>query len=142
MGRIQSVELRLERWADWKAGRDRSGLGYARVKYGPPMPCSRDPYDKPPISDESKEAWGTDQAVQRLPSELRRTVDVYYNRAGGERDCLRILYCARATLYARIEAAHRLLSAAFAAEREGLRRISAQHEKAQDESRTARSFRE
>ena len=134
MARIDDIENRLRNWARWKDGASGGRLNYSSVKWGAPMPKGpRDTYDSVPVPINDIEASETDQAVQRLPSELKATVIECYTGRGGEAEHLRVLCCAKATMYARIDRAHRLLADHFAAkqdrqreERERLERLQRQ----------------
>ncbi|MCR5864665.1 hypothetical protein [Aquincola sp. J276] len=118
MARIDWIEHRLLNWARWKSRSGGGALGYARVPLGVQTPSTRDAYADVPIPVNDIEAGVTDDAVQRLPSELRATIVEYYTGTGGEQDHLKVLCCAKATLYARIERAHRLLAAHFHSEQQ------------------------
>jgi hypothetical protein len=118
MARIESIEFRLLNWARWKAGAGGGRLGYSGLNLANPTPGVRDPYAEAPIPVRDVEASETDQAVQRLPSELKATVIEVYTGRGGEADHLRKLCCAKATMYARIDRAHRLLADHFAAQQD------------------------
>lgn len=116
MARIESIEFRLINWARWKAGAGGGRLGYSGINLANPTPGVRDPYAAAPVPTNDIEASETDQAVLLLPGDLRATVIEYYTGTGGEADHLRILCCARATMHARIDRAHRLLAEHFAAQ--------------------------
>lgn len=118
MARIDWIEHRLLNWARWRARSGRGALGYARVQLGVQAVVTRDPYADAPIPINDIEAGATDDAVQRLPSELKATVIEHYTGPGGELDHLRVLCCAKATMYARIERAHRLLADHFTAQKD------------------------
>lgn len=115
MARIDWIEHRLLNWARWRLGAGGGRLGYAGVDMSNPTPGIRDPYSEAPIPINDIEASETDQAVQLLPGELRATVIECYTGRGGEADHLRILVCAKATMHARIDRAHRLLADHFTA---------------------------
>lgn len=126
--KVDWVDERLQNWARWKLA---SGSMPAPRLGDAAAAVVRDPYaDKPiPISD--CEASDTDDAVMRLPGELRITVIEYYVGRGGLREKLGRLCCEKATLFARIERAHRLLAEHFLArqarakaERERVHRLS------------------
>lgn len=118
MARIDWIEHRLLNWARWRARSGGGALGYARVQLGVQAVVTRDPYADAPIPINDIEAGATDDAVQRLPSELKATVIEHYTGPGGELDHLRVLCCAKATMYARIDRAHRLLADHFTAQKD------------------------
>lgn len=103
------VEQRLLAWARWKEGSGGGGLGYAHVQMGVPR-VDNDATAGSTVPVLECEARETDQAVQALPSELRRTVEVYYIEPGGVRDKAALLCCGESTVYARIDRAHVLIS--------------------------------
>jgi hypothetical protein len=114
MARIEWVDQRLTNWALWKIGSRAGGLGYATVNLqAPPVdnPTGWDAQARIPVDD--AEAAVTDEGVRTLPSELRRTVEVFYIDPGSVATKLKKLACERATLNARIETAHRKLSSWF-----------------------------
>lgn len=113
MARVDWIERRLLNWARWKLNSGSGPLGYAGVDLSNPTPEVRDPYTEAPIPTLGVEASETDDAVQRLPSELKATVLEYYTGKGGLNDHLRRLVCAKATMYARLERADRLLAEHF-----------------------------
>lgn len=109
MARIEAIEHRLRNWANWKLGARGS---YAGVQLGEtPMP--RDPYADAPIPVSNVEASETDAAVQRLPAELARTVEVFYLAACNELKKAALLCIARTTMHERIDRAHKLLARDF-----------------------------
>lgn len=138
MARIDWVHQRLKRWAATRLGVVHGPLGMAQVKYGPPMPRAKG--NVAPISEAQEEAAATDDAISRLPSELRYTVTVYYKRRGGEADCLRVLCCPKATMYARIDRAHRLLAEHFGAQADRWRRVGEHNEASAQAARPRGGF--
>lgn len=118
MARIDWIEHRLLNWARWKLSYGGGALGYASVPLGVVTVGERSTADEAPIPINDIEAGETDDAVKRLPSELRATVVEYYTGRGGEQDHLRVLCCARATLHARVDRAHRLLADHFTARKD------------------------
>lgn len=119
MARIEWIEQRLLNWARWKLGADGGSMGYAGVDLTSPTPGVRDPYAEAAIPTNAIEAGDTDEAVERLhPGELRATVLEYYVGAGTYTDKLRRLVCSKATMYARIDQAHRQLAEHFSARRD------------------------
>lgn len=114
MARIEWIEQRLQNWARWRLTRGGGVLGYASVNLlAAAMPRDRDVEAPVPTSD--VDAREIDDAVARLPSELRATVTEVYLGDGGLRDKLRRLHVSEATLHARIGRAQRLLAEHFAA---------------------------
>jgi hypothetical protein len=110
MARIDWIDARLNNWARWRIGGRSGGLGYSHVQLEAPV-VDGGGYDTPaiiPVDD--AEASITDQAVMTLPSELRRTVEVMYVHPGGVATKLELLAIARPTLYARLDAADRLIA--------------------------------
>lgn len=125
--KIDWIDDRLQNWARWKLA---SGA-MPTPRLGEAAAMVRDPYAEKPIPISDCEASDTDDAVMRLPGELRITVIEYYVGRGGLREKLARLCCEKATLFARIERAHRLLADHFLArqarakaERERVRRLS------------------
>lgn len=117
MARIEWIEQRLLNWARWRLGRSSGALGYAAVALGAAN-GGRGGYVEAPIPTNECEAAETDDAVARLPSALKATVIEQYTGEGGERDHVARLCCGRATLYARIDQAQRLLADHFEARRQ------------------------
>lgn len=115
MAKIDWIERRLQNWVRWRVAGGGGPLGYAQVKLGDAaaVVCDRRGYDDAPIPTNAIEAGETDDAVQRLPSELRATVLEVYLGTGGEAQHMARLCCARATMYARVDRAHRLLAEHF-----------------------------
>lgn len=115
MARIEAIEHRLLNWARWVAMRGSGGLGYATVDLLAlaDVDAGRSGYITATIPVAGIEASDTRDAVQRLPSELRATVECHYLGAGTQREKLMRLCCTARTLQARIERAHWLLSAYF-----------------------------
>ena len=117
MGRVEWIEQRLLNWARWRLTQGSGVLGFASVNLEKAdMP--REPYADAPIPTNGIEAGETDEAVARLPSELRATVECHYLNAGTQAEKLRRLCVTKATLYARVERAQRLLAEHFAAKRD------------------------
>ncbi len=114
MARIDWIEQRLQNWARWRLTSGSGALGFASVNLEQAnMP--REPYAEAPIPTSGIEAGETDDAVARLPSELRATVECHYLGRGTQAEKLARLCCTRATLYARVERAHHLLAEHFLA---------------------------
>lgn len=117
MAMIDWVDRRLHNWARWLAVRGRGmgavgGLGYAAVKWGEPGGGSASG-DGPVIPVWSVEASATHDQVVKLPSELRRTVEVYYLETDSRARISVKLCCSVSTVDARLTRAHRLLKEAF-----------------------------
>ena len=113
MARLDWIDRRLLNWARWKLNSGSGPLGFAAVDLSNPTPEVRDPFAEAAIPTLSIEASETDDAVQRLPGELKATLLEFYTGRGGLTDHLRRLVCAKATLYARLERADRLLADHF-----------------------------
>lgn len=113
MAMIDWVDRRLHNWARWLAvrGGGSGGLGYAAVKWGGPGGSSG--ADGPVIPVWSVEASATHDQVVKLPSELRRTVEVYYLETDSRARISIKLCCSVSTVDSRLTRAHRLLKEAF-----------------------------
>lgn len=130
MARIEDIERRLLNWARWSAGMNAGGLGFATVDLT--AEGGRDGYREAVIPTSDCEAAETHQAVMALASELRATVEQVYLRGGGIAQKARRLGCSEATVYARVELAHRRiqtwladLQAGRRAQRERVERLQA-----------------
>lgn len=108
MARDEEIERRLNNWARWRAGMH-NPLGYAAVDLTAIAVGQGDRYREASIPVMGAEAAETDEGIRTLPSELRRTIEVQYLEGGSVAKKARKLCCAEATLYARIDQAHRLL---------------------------------
>lgn len=139
MARIEWIEHRLLNWARWKLGRSCGGLGYSSVNLASAS-SGRDGYVEARIPINDVEASDTDDAVARLPSELKATVLEVYTGPGGEGDHLRRLCCAKATMHARIGRAHKLLADHFNALDDRARRERARVESIVEAGRPPGSF--
>lgn len=114
MARIDWIEQRLQNWVRWKLMSGRGALGYASVNLAAAdMP--REPYADVPIPTSDIDASELDDAIERLPSELKATVHEVYLGTNTMREKMRRLCIAEATLHARIGRAHRLLADHLAA---------------------------
>lgn len=113
------IDQRLQGWARWKQGSGSGGLGYATVQLVARV--DNDGARGPTIPVLECEARETDQAVQALVGELRRTVEVYYLEPCGLPGKAAMLCCGESTIRARVARAHRLISGDLA-ERERKRR--------------------
>jgi len=110
MARLPDIERRLLNWARWKIGCTSGGLGYASVAIVERIDLKGwDSQAHIPTVD--TEAEQTEQAVQALDGRLRMTVVTFYIDGGSERKKLAKLCCSKTTLHARIDEAHRALSA-------------------------------
>lgn len=111
MRKLEDIERRLLNWVRWKAGAGVGGLGYASVNLLAALSGgSRTAHDPVPIPTMAIEAEETDRAVQALPSELRRTVEVVYLGRGGAADHARALAVSVATVRSRVCQAHKGIS--------------------------------
>jgi len=111
MARIQWVDVRLTNWARWRIGGRSGGLGYSHVNLDVPV-VDGNGYDAQsiiPIDD--AEASVTDSAISGLPSELRRTVEVWYLHPGSIATKGLLLACERVTIYTRLDRSDRLIAA-------------------------------
>lgn len=115
MARNEEMERRLLNWARWRLTQGGGPLGYAAVNLETAETGVRTPYEDVPVPTSGIEASETEDSVRRLPSELKRTVEVHYLDGGNERRRLAKLCIGKSTLHARIERAHRLLAEHFAA---------------------------
>lgn len=130
MARIPDIERRLLNWARWRISSSCGGLGYARASMEEERVdgVGYDAQAKMPTIDH--EAADTDAAVQRLDSRLKATVESVYLASGTMRRKAARLCCSEATIYARIDEAHRALTSWFSgkaaearAERERVERL-------------------
>jgi hypothetical protein len=118
MARIEWVHFRLLNWSRWMLTQGMGPLGYAGVDLTDPTPSELAPYEQAPVPTNAIEASDTNEAVHKLPGELKATVLEHYTGKGTQADHVKRLVCSRATLYARIERAHRLLAEHFNARRD------------------------
>jgi DNA-directed RNA polymerase specialized sigma24 family protein len=137
MARTEWVEHRLRNWQRWRLSQGAGVLGYARVRLGDTTPATRDPYQAAPVPTNAIEAGETDDAVQRLPGELKATVVQCYLGKGGHEDHARYLCCSLATMYRRLERADRLLAEHFTARADKAREERARVEALQRQSPNA-----
>jgi len=121
MARIEWIETRLLNWARWRLTKGGGVLGFAAVNLEKAMIGVREPYADAPIPTNAIEAGETDDAIARLPSSLKVTVESHYIGRGSLEQRMRKLCCCKSTYYARIDQAHLALSAHFAA-KEDLRK--------------------
>lgn len=109
MARIEWIEQRLHNWVRWKLLSGGGRLGYAAVNLAEAgMP--REPYADAPIPTSDIDASELDDAIERLPSELKATVHEVYLGRDTLREKMRRLCIAEPTLHKRIGQAHRLLA--------------------------------
>lgn len=117
MARIPEIDRRLQNWARYIARLNSGGGNYASVDFGVSR-VDGGGYDAPtviPISD--GEAQETDRAVERLELGQRDAVRAAYLGTGSVKERARKLGLSLATLYARVELAHKVLDREFAAAR-------------------------
>ena len=107
MGRIDDIERRLQNWARWKTSSGGGSLGYARVQLA--SDTSREGYREARIPTLDCEAEETDRAVMVLPSDLKRTVELYYLHGGSLRRKAELLCCSESTVHARVVRAHQAI---------------------------------
>lgn len=132
MARIEWIEYRLQNWSRWMLLTKLGGGNFARASTQERVDNGNG-WDAPTvIPTNDAEATETNESVERLPSELKATVLEYYLGPGGNRAHLRKLACTEATMYARVDRAHRLLADHFMArkdrakaERERVERLAA-----------------
>lgn len=134
MARIESIETRLLNWARWRLTKGSGVLGFAAVNLQKAAIGVREPYAQAPVPTNAIEAGETDDAVSRLPPELRATVWVHYleqsevkrigapglhkrarlpPRLGTMAERLGYLCCSKSTYHARIDRAHHALAEHF-----------------------------
>ncbi len=117
MARIDWIEHRLMNWSRWKLLGSLGGLSFARVDLTD-ADAGRDGYREAAIPISSVEASETNDAIERLPGELRATIAEFYVGNGGLKDKLKRLCCAERTMHDRIGKAHRLLADHFMAQQD------------------------
>jgi len=112
MARIDWVEQRLQNWARWRLMQGSGVLGYAGVDLTKlaDSDAGRDGYITATIPISDIEAGETDAVVQRLPSELRATVESAYTGKGTMRERCTRLCITEDTFYRRVDRAHRLMA--------------------------------
>jgi hypothetical protein len=141
MARIEDVERRLLNWARWLIGGRSGGLGYATVSYGAVgADCSKVRESVIPTSE--AEAVETDDAVKELATELQLVLAMHY-RDGKSVAMISVeSYCSVATVYNRLDRAHRLLDQTFSDRAEARRAERARVENLSTATRVARGFRD
>lgn len=110
MAMIEEVDRRLHNWARWVSGGMAGGLGYASLDL---TGVRGGGADGAVIPTNAIEASATHDEVQRLSSELRRTVELYYQRTTSRAGLSLLLCCSVSTVDARLSRAHRQLMDAF-----------------------------
>lgn len=118
MARDHDMERRLLNWARWALAKGGGVNGVASVNWDKLADgdTGRSGYITATVPIEGIEASETHDAIKRLPSELRATVECHYLGNGTVREKLARLHCSERLLYHRIERAHRLLGEHFAAQ--------------------------
>lgn len=112
MARIEWVEQRLDRWAEWIARGKACGRGTLAMFKGIPVDADR-PLQG--LSLDEAECFKTDKAIRALPGVLPETVSHYYlSGSMAAQDRMRI---SRAVLSTRITQAHRMLAQAWEEEK-------------------------
>ncbi|MES2959788.1 MAG: hypothetical protein V4792_16485 [Pseudomonadota bacterium] len=110
MARIEDIERRLLNWARWTINRTGGVLGYAAAAMEERV--DGEGWDaQAVIPTVDCEASDTELAVQALDERLKATVQMVYLQGGGLRRKAERLCCSEATVHARIDEAHRKLSA-------------------------------
>lgn len=110
MAMIEEVDRRLHNWARWLSGGMSGALGYASLNL---TGVRGGGADGPVIPTNAIEASSTHDEVQRLSSELRRTVELYYLQTNSRAGLSLLLCCSVSTVDARLARAHRQLMDAF-----------------------------
>lgn len=135
MARIPDIERRLQNWARWRSSMGVGMGSYARVDMTEER-VDGGGYDTPltiPISDD--EAQRTDRAVQSLEGDLRDAVMAVYVDGGQMRKKASRLGVSEATVYLRVDQAHKRLAAWFTAEAQSHRDHRARMESLQQSAR-------
>lgn len=112
MARIEWVEARLQRWADWLKVGDGSGYPVRNVldeNWSPPSPGTTPQMKVLPASD----APQTHRAVLGLSERLRATLTAHYLLGMSAADAGAALGCEPDTVHARIERAHACIARAL-----------------------------
>lgn len=135
MARIDWIEERLQNWALWKVARGAGVMGYSAADLGGAN-GGRSGYVTAAVPILDAEAAATDDAVHRLyPGGLCLTVTAFYCAPGGHKEKAGKLCCSVATMYARVDQAHRQLADHFLAQQDRQRA-----ERARVEALQRRSF--
>lgn len=138
MARNEDMERRLRNWARWRASMGVGMGSYARTDMTQERVDGGGGYDTPlsiPISDD--EASRTETAVQALEAGLRDAVFAVYVNGGTMRHKASRLGIAEATIYARVDQAHRRLSAWFSEQAAAVRDHHARMQALQASARPA-----
>lgn len=115
MARIPEIERRLLNWARYLARLNSGGGNYATVQLDQER-VDRTGYDAAsPIPIGDAEAEATDKAVERLELGQRDAVRAAYLGTGSVAEKARRIGVSLATLYARVDLAHKVLEREFAA---------------------------
>lgn len=110
MARIEDIERRLLNWARWRALMADGGGRFARVTLGEER-VDGEGWDAPTvIGTDDAEAEVTEQAVMALPSPQRAAVEAHYLGTGTAARKAARLCIAVATMYQRVEVAHRSIA--------------------------------
>lgn len=116
MARLEYIERRLLRWAEYVAVGDGSGypsMSVLHKNWQPPAPGTS-PTLKVAAPSDARE---THRAIKRLLSQRQaNTLVVHYVMKLPMAEQVQLLECAAATIYQRIETAHRLLARGFYAQ--------------------------
>lgn len=128
MARIDWIETRLLNWARWRLTKGTGALGFAGVNFMKAMAGHGTRMAEAPIPTNAIEAGETDDAVNKLPPDLKVTLVAHYleefdlghkrRRVATMADRLRLLCCAKSTYHDRIDRAHRVLAEHFNARRD------------------------
>lgn len=139
MAKIQAIEFRLLNWALWKERGGGGRLGFARADLTDIRAASG--YREAVIPIDDCEASQTDVAVESLQPRLKNTiVEHYLGRSTDVRSQASTLGCSVATLYSRIDDAHRLIAAWFTDKREAAERERDRVERLQGHLRVKRQM--
>jgi hypothetical protein len=111
--RDPDIERRLQNWSRWKAGEGSGGLGYASPLLGSSSGGGSSGYREAVIPTWDTEAAVTDQAVQALDEEMRKTIEAYYLTPGTAFAVAYELGIALRTLHNRVERAYYALQLWF-----------------------------
>jgi DNA-directed RNA polymerase specialized sigma24 family protein len=112
MARIEDIDRRLLNWARWRIDRTGGVLGYAAAPLAERV--DGEGWDAQAlIPTVDCEASDTEVAVQALEGRLKAAVEMVYVQGGGMRRKAERLCCSEAAVHARIDEAHRKLSAWF-----------------------------
>jgi hypothetical protein len=111
MARIEDIERRLLNWARWHASMSSGSGQFARCDMTQER-VDGGGYDTPtPIPLNDAEATETERAVCSLDADLQGALRAVYLDGGPMRRKVQRLGVSEATVYARVELAHRRISA-------------------------------